>query len=182
MQVFDHLMIDIETLGKSNQAVITSIAAVQFNMGTGETGEEFHVHIDPSMQGTNKIDGSTVLWWLQQSQEARDRLVNGIKDHGVTLSDALFQLITFINNECIKDILVWARPPKFDLNIIENSLESYNIPIPWGYANSRCVRTLASFAPEIVKEFKATTIEHDALEDCYVQIKYCSKIWNRLKF
>ena len=46
MKEFTDLMVDIETMGVSSNAVIASIAAVQFNINTGETGEKFEAYVD----------------------------------------------------------------------------------------------------------------------------------------
>lgn len=182
MKTFDHLMVDIETLGSSNQAVITSIAAVQFNIETGDTGEEFHVHLKIDDQDGHIFDGDTILWWLCQSDEARNRLVSGIRNHGMSILAAMESFVRFFADNCHTDTMVWSRPPSFDLTIIKNGLDSLSYVTPWNFRNVRCVRTLASFAPEIVNKFKSGGVEHDALEDCHTQIKYTSEIWNKLKF
>ncbi len=40
---FKHLMLDIETMGNESYSAITSIGAVEFDIETGETGDEFYV-------------------------------------------------------------------------------------------------------------------------------------------
>lgn len=71
----DHVMVDIETLGNKVDSVILSLSAVQFDITTGETTNEFEVHINIDsciLQGRN-INQSTLLWWLEQDKEAIDR-------------------------------------------------------------------------------------------------------------
>ena len=69
-------MIDIETLGRTSNAVIVQIAAVAFDPMTGETDGEFCINLDPVDCQKNglTIDAETVLFWLKQSNEAKTKV------------------------------------------------------------------------------------------------------------
>lgn len=71
-----NLMIDIETLGNKPNSAILQIAAVSFDPTSGEMGNEFSVNISPKSceKLGMKIQASTVEWWMQQSDEARDEV------------------------------------------------------------------------------------------------------------
>lgn len=64
------IMLDLETLGLSDSPVITQLAAVAFDITTGESFDEFSVFIDAKscIEKGLKIDGSTVEWWLKQDE------------------------------------------------------------------------------------------------------------------
>ena len=188
-------MIDIETFGNKSHSVILSIGAVQFDINTGETGKTFYKKIDlqSAMDAGLKLNASTLKWWMKQKHEALVELFDG-ETHKI--KDALTSFGVFIEeveNEFRFDGLledeeelrarVWGNGARFDLGILEDAYEALGMNTPWYFRGEMDVRTLVAFAPEIKKEmteeFDGT--EHNALHDCYHQIKYCSKIWNKLK-
>ncbi|EJP5562572.1 3'-5' exoribonuclease, partial [Escherichia coli] len=61
----DHLMIDLETMGKNPDAPIISIGAIFFDPQTGDMGPEFSKTIDLDTAG-GVIDRDTMKWWLKQ--------------------------------------------------------------------------------------------------------------------
>ncbi|WP_074454844.1 exonuclease, partial [Escherichia coli] len=63
----DHLMIDLETMGKNPDAPIISIGAIFFDPQTGDMGPEFSKTIDLETAG-GVIDRDTIKWWLKQSR------------------------------------------------------------------------------------------------------------------
>ena len=173
---FKHLMLDIETMGNESFSSILSIGALEFDINTGKTGNEFYVNVD--LQSCVDlgliINASTVMWWLQQNEQARKDL---IERKALPIREALIEFSKF----CNKDYEIWGNSARFDCGILQNAYNKAGIPIPWDFRKERCVRTLVSFNPEIKKNFKAVT-EHNAISDCYYQVEYCSAIWNTLKY
>ncbi|EIU4526318.1 RecE family exodeoxyribonuclease, partial [Escherichia coli] len=86
----DHLMIDLETMGKNPDAPIISIGAIFFDPQTGDMGPEFSKTIDLETAG-GVIDRDTIKWWLKQSREAQ----SAIMTDEIPLDDALLQLREF---------------------------------------------------------------------------------------
>ncbi|EJR8936737.1 3'-5' exoribonuclease, partial [Escherichia coli] len=82
----DHLMIDLETMGKNPDAPIISIGAIFFDPQTGDMGPEFSKTIDLETAG-GVIDRDTIKWWLKQSREAQ----SAIMTDEIPLDDALLQ-------------------------------------------------------------------------------------------
>ncbi|NGI10233.1 exonuclease, partial [Escherichia coli] len=60
----DHLMLDLETMGKNPDAPIISIGAIFFDPQTGDMGPEFSKTIDLETAG-GVIDRDTIKWWLK---------------------------------------------------------------------------------------------------------------------
>lgn len=170
-----HVMIDIETMGSQSQSAIVSIGAVRFDLKTGEIGERFYVNVDlqSCIDFGLIINSDTLMWWLNQNEEARKK----ITEKGVTLPVALLSLSTFIT----KDDEVWGNSARFDLGILSDACNAVKMPIPWDFRKERCVRTLVAFSPEVKAAEVNTGVAHDALADCIFQISYCSKIYNKLK-
>ncbi|EPM8900410.1 3'-5' exoribonuclease domain-containing protein [Escherichia coli] len=176
----DHLMIDLETMGKNPDAPIISIGAIFFDPQTGDMGPEFSKTIDLETAG-GVIDRDTIKWWLKQSREAQ----SAIMTDEIPLDDALLQLREFIDeNSSEFFVQVWGNGANFDNTILRRSYERQGIPCPWRYYNDRDVRTIVELGKAI--DFDARTAipfegeRHNALDDARYQAKYVSVIWQKL--
>jgi len=171
-----HIMLDIETMGNGSNSAIISIGAVKFDINTGKTGETFHVKVSlgSSVSHGLNIDPSTVLWWMQQGEEARKKIT---EPGGVDLVTAL----SSFNSFCTPDYEIWGNSARFDLGILSDAYRKVGFSTPWDFRKERCVRTLVSFKPEVKSNLVFEGTAHDALDDCYHQIKYCTEIWKSLK-
>ncbi len=176
----DHLMIDLETMGKNPDAPIISIGAIFFDPQTGDMGPEFSKTIDLETAG-GVIDRDTIKWWLKQSREAQ----SAIMTDEIPLDDALLQLREFIDeNSGEFFVQVWGNGANFDNTILRRSYERQGIPCPWRYYNDRDVRTIVELEKAI--DFDARTAipfegeRHNALDDARYQAKYVSAIWQKL--
>ena len=176
----DHLMIDLETMGKNPDAPIISIGAIFFDPQTGDMGPEFSKTIDLETAG-GVIDRDTIKWWFKQSREAQ----SAIMTDEIPLDDALLQLREFIDeNSGEFFVQVWGNGANFDNTILRRSYERQGIPCPWRYYNDRDVRTIVELGKAI--DFDARTAipfegeRHNALDDARYQAKYVSVIWQKL--
>ncbi|WP_242490337.1 exonuclease [Shigella boydii] len=176
----DHLMIDLETMGKNPDAPIISIGAIFFDPQTGDMGPEFSKTIDLETAG-GVIDRDTIKWWLKQSREAQ----SAIMTDEIPLDDALLQLREFIDeNSGEFFVQVWGNGANFDNTILRRSYERQGIPCPWRYYNDRDVRTIVELGKAI--DFDTRTAipfegeRHNALDDARYQAKYVSAIWQKL--
>ncbi|MEW5181676.1 3'-5' exoribonuclease, partial [Escherichia coli] len=161
----DHLMIDLETMGKNPDAPIISIGAIFFDPQTGDVGPEFSKTIDLETAG-GVIDRDTIKWWLKQSREAQ----SAIMTDEIPLDDALLQLREFIDeNSGEFFVQVWGNGANFDNTILRRSYERQGITCPWRYYNDRDVRTIVELGKAI--DFDARTAipfegeRHNALDD-----------------
>jgi len=175
-RVFEHIMLDIETMGTSVESAIISIAAVEFNIETGEVGDKFYKNITlrSCMESGLKVDANTIMWWMKQSDEARKKLDEDTQIH---LFSALSTLAIFLD----QNYYVWGNSARFDLGILENAYLKTNREIPWNFRLERDVRTLVGLHPYYRDNEPFTGVKHNAIDDCLHQIKYCSKTWRYLK-
>ena len=169
-------MSNIKTMGSESYSSIVSIGAVEFDIETGETGREFYTNVD--LQSCIDLglilNGSTIMWWMQQNEQARKDLV---EKTSLPINSALLEFAKF----CNKEYQIWGNSARFDCGILQNAYNKAGIPIPWDFRKERCVRTLVSFNPSVKDNFKKAEVEHNALSDCYYQIGYCTEIWKSLK-
>ncbi|MEB7337512.1 3'-5' exoribonuclease [Escherichia coli] len=176
----DHLMIDLETMGKNPDAPIISIGAIFFDPQTGDMGPEFSKTIDLETAG-GVIDRDTIKWWLKQSREAQ----SAIMTDEIPLDDALLQLREFINeNSGESFVQIWGNGANFDNVILRRSYERQGIPCPWRYYNDRDVRTIVELGKALDFDVRTAIpfegVPHNALDDARHQAKQVSAIWQKL--
>ena len=180
---YQHTMLDLESFGLTTQAAFVDIGAVRFDPFTGETSLVFSVSVllQDALDAGLKVDAGTVLWWLQQSDEARATLVEG-QSRAVSLRTALVDLGKFIRS--VPRTYVWGNGAKFDLGVLTHAYERLGIPLPWAHYRELDVRTPVFLGrhlgidPKGEAAFKG--VEHTTVDDCFHQINYISKICRRL--
>ena len=180
-------MLDIETMGPAPHGAIIAIGALQFDLESGETGEEFETTVDlqSSLDAGLEVDGSTLSWWLDQENHVLDDMMAG--EDGLT--KALIKFDYFVNkklNISQDNLVVWANPPSFDVVIMEKAFETVDFDAPWQYWNQRCLMTFASVFPDLKWDLKEEFEEdqdsdaHNALDDCYFQVELANQIHNKI--
>ena len=86
---FGDIMVDLETLGTRQDAIVLEISAVEFNRHTGEIGEvlDMKLDIDDQLSYRRSLSRETLQWWFKQDEEARKNVfddIGGIKFHTST--------------------------------------------------------------------------------------------------
>jgi exodeoxyribonuclease VIII len=173
------VMIDLETMGAGNDAAIVSIGAVFFDMHRGVLGEPFHrpVNLATSVKRGGTMDPGTVMWWVGQSQEARDAM----RFSTYHIDVALAELRVWLTMQCRReDLLPWGNSARFDLGILSSAFERSDIEVPWEWWNERCYRTLRAQYPTIELDERSGT-HHKADDDAIFQAKHLMKIVNTLR-
>jgi len=170
-------MVDIETLGIHADSVMLTIAAIQFDLESGDMGMSFSrtVDIEDQVRRGRTITGDTLKWWLAQNPETLKLNMRA----PVPLESALYDFGEFIYDNDLQ--FVWANGIAFDLAILKHAYRSIPLPLPWAYYNERDYKTIRELfaAPSIVLE--DTSIKHNALADCKFQIQYLCEVWKQFK-
>ncbi|MBB7580396.1 3'-5' exonuclease, partial [Escherichia coli] len=179
-RVWNHLSVDLETMGTNPDAPINSIGCKFFDPATGEMGPEFSKAIDLETSG-GIIDRKTIKWWAKRSREAQ----SAIFTDEIPLDDALLQLREFINeNSGESFVQIWGNGANFDNVILRRSYERQGIPCPWRYYNDRDVRTIVELGNSIGFDARMAIpfegVPHNALDDARHQAKQVSAIWQKL--
>lgn len=171
-EIFDHVMIDIETLGSESNSAILSVGAVEFNILTGNTGKTFYqtISLDSCLKAGLTINANTIAWWMNNSTESQKALFENT-NRLISVLDDLSQFIT-------QEHQVWGNSARFDLGLLQNAYNKVDLPIPWDFRKERCLRTLVSFNPDIKENHTFNNVKHNALDDCFNQIEYAVKTWN----
>jgi hypothetical protein len=151
-------MLDIETFSTQPNALVVSVGVVNL-----WNDESFFARLDLTGQQNRHIDPNTVLWWMQQSEEAQAHLHE--KPH-ISLTEQLYEFVDFLGYKPI----MWAKPVSFDCVIMETLLTENNIKIPWFHRDKRCVHSIRSQHDNWQKDDVPMTAHHP-VEDCRSQIR-----------
>lgn len=184
MSKFNHVMLDLETLSTRTDAAIVQIAAIAFDIETGELGPRFSAYVREDAvigQAVGHVDLRTVGWWLQQKQAATLGSALTDEDMYLPLAEALGAFAEWweqgtddVEQTCIEAL--WAHGATFDIPILQTAFEVrcpevYEGKVPWHYRAPRDTRTLFAVAPGgMPRPPKDETREHDAQYDCEYQI------------
>lgn len=172
-----HVMVDLETLASSNNAVIVSIGAVAFNPDTGEINPEtFYITVDGEscQQVGMQISAKTVMWWLEQSTEARAALKGG-----VPLRDALTAFRQWSMRTAGPELSLWGNGATFDNIILRNAYSALGQYVPWKYNKDFCYRTMKNMFPGVLSAREGT--HHNALDDAMTQTKHLCAIFESIR-
>lgn len=160
-------MLDLETLGNKPGCVIVAIGAVRF--GGGELGDEFYNRIDArdAVKCGLKLDVGTVLWWMKQSDAARQELN---RDDTWSLEEALGNFRNYCNTQPRNENIIYGNGSDFDNAILKEAYEITGLVEPWAFWNNRCYRTLKALRPEI--KIENVGVKHNALDDAKAQARH----------
>lgn len=172
------IVVDLETLGLGDNAPIIQIAAVVFNIWTGDIIEEFNVHV--KLPDDFRIQTNTLKWWLSTDPS----LLKSILDQGeFDLSQTLvsFQYLIYKYGE----VYLWGNGSNFDNRILKHQMESEGITYPIEYYNDRDMRTLMDVVEPGMKNsdfakkygIKLPETKHDALSDCRYEAELITCAW-----
>lgn len=170
-----HVMIDLETLGTQQDSVFLSVAAVQFDLHTGETGEEFYetITLDSALKAGRTIDSNTLEWWMGQNPQTMRLMFRDPSPLGAVL----LRLFLFIRTNGIE--FPWGNSASFDLGMLNDAYKASDLKeAPWHYSQERCYRTvnaLFDFVGDMPDNFQP----HHPSHDCHFQIAMlCNKFKN----
>jgi hypothetical protein len=175
-------MLDIETLAKKPGAVVLSVGAAVMDMEQLEIVDKAYWVLDLKEQEHCKIDPETVIWWMQQTDNARAAFRKLIpKTDAATFKIELQKLLDTYNTRT-----PWANGTNFDLPILGQYIyNNYHAPgeledvVPWGY-RWQDMRSLATVMAEILpySTFVTTnaTVAHNALDDAVRQAEYVLEV------
>ncbi len=185
--MMNDIMIDLETVDNVASSAIVSIGAVECDIITGKTGEEFYRVVDLTDQAETGLtfNHDTISWWMEQSDSAR-QVFNDKRNRELPV-DMCKSFIKWVdsletNNEKIR---VWGNGASFDNAILWHFLRRYGFTPPTRFWNDRDMRTLVGFYPyQLLQDWKIknqrTGVYHNALDDAKYQVALCSNIMQEL--
>ncbi|MCB4946034.1 3'-5' exoribonuclease [Streptococcus mutans] len=180
-----HIMVDIETLGTAVNATVFQIAAVRFDINTGEILAEFNETQDIAELSNINADGSTIQWWLETNSDLMKYLIC-LPTTSKLLAD--FHAWLTAQSEDF-DLYLWGNGILFDNNIIRQQFVDMGLNYPIRYSHDRDVRTILQLACDkldtTVNEFKQqcydpSLTQHHAYHDVINQVAAVVTAYNLL--
>ncbi len=178
-----HVMIDLETASTRMDAAILSIGAVRFDTKRVYDYPFYRaITLDSNTSFGRHISGDTVRWWMGQSEQARAVFTD---PQAVHLAAALQDLCTWLrgaktcNPAAVEPepVYVWGNGANFDISILQSSYEAGGIPLPWGYRDVRCMRTVRSLSGADCVATPENPSPHNALSDAKCQAEWLIAAW-----
>lgn len=165
------VMLDLETMGNGSNSAIVAIGAVRF--ANGKITNEFYeiVDLQSCVDAGLEIDAGTVIWWMQQSDEARKQITR----KGLMLDDVLLRFSDWMNHWV--EPKVWGCGAAFDNVILSNAYKKLGMEVPWKFWNDRCYRTIKAEFPNVPVDRVGT--HHNALDDAKTQAVHLIDIMSR---
>ncbi|AFB84057.1 exonuclease [Hafnia phage Enc34] len=177
-----HVMLDLETMGKGNNAAVVAIGAVFFDTISGKTGAEFerYISLESAMQSGGVVDASTVIWWMSQHEKARKPVCAAASGIIKALEDFKRFILDNTTEEDPRDTKLWGNGIASDCVWIRNAFRQNGIEMPCGWWTDCDVRTVVALGldkgidPKRHTAFKG--VAHTPLADAKHQVRYVSEI------
>ena len=170
-------MFDIETLGISERAPVVEIGVILFERKTGKIQDEDLFKINllsyKNYNGSFEMDYSTVLFWLNQTKIAQDKV---FKDN--SNGNNVFTAFNAVNEMLAYAGTLWCHP-SFDYKILEYHLKIMGLENNVPFYKARDLRTVIDLSGYDYKNHPFDGTKHSALDDCKFQLSYlmaCLKI------
>lgn len=149
-----HIHFDIESLDLGPRPIITQVAMFALDLDEDVILERKHYEFYPvqpqlRLPTPRTFAFDTLVWWMDQSKEARDRLRQSSSNEDEEIPALLRHLVTTFNKMTNGGKIpyeIWARGPQFDLVAIESLMADYGLTPPWEYNKVRDLRTLLALA------------------------------------
>lgn len=182
------IMVDIETLETKEGSSVFQIAAMSFDISTGEVYDSINLIGDIEKYSYLSVDGSTLKWWLNTDKELLTSLLNS----GNLEEEEMISLFNnWIKNQSKneQEVYLWGNGILFDNAKLQKLSEDNMTKYPIYYKNDRDVRTLLELASmksgKSEKEIKNSVssedeVEHNALDDVSYQIRLVHKCYKLL--
>lgn len=178
---FEDCSIDLETMGMAPSGAIIGLGACFFDMQTCAIGPTFYrsVNLATAVRDGGVLNAATIMWWMGQSQEARD----AVRLSATDIRTVLTEFSTFVaEHGNPKNMRPWGNSSGFDLSILGSAYERAGIPAPWHFTQERCFRTVRCMYPQVdYNPDDKGKGAHNALADAVFQAEHLFKIKNRNK-
>lgn len=165
MKTAKYIVIDIETLGRRNDAAVTQVGIVIADENF-DVLDSYLIQVTPDAWNTcdRTFTGETLLWWMEQKNTPTSKKPTHIVHSYKYLVDKLYQIFDRYNTE---DTTIWTKG-SMDLFCIKDLCEYFYMNTPWEFWQPRDIRT----AKEFIKEWKTfENNNHNALDDALNQLR-----------
>ena len=167
------IVLDLETLGTGSNAAVLAVGAVMVDRKLGKVAGSFYAafDIDEMLRTGGVASGSTIKWWMEQEQSAKEVFTH----QTAPITQALVMLADWMGlddeGKPPKDVKVWGNGDSFDNVILSNLYARMGLVTPWEYWNNRDLRTAVDISGIDKRDVAFDGTPHNALDDAKHQAK-----------
>lgn len=155
-------MIDIETLGRRNDAAIREVGLVAFRYdGSIIATRQLSLHPYAWSKNCRTFTGETIQWLVEEGFIAKDLNCPSYE----CLLDSIDK---FFSNHIDEGSFVWSKG-HMDLEVLKDLYETFDRPLPWEFWQPRDLRTILDFVPS-AKKLAPNAQPHRAVGDAVYQV------------
>ena len=172
-----HIMLDLETMGTRASSAIIAIGAVGFDLDGIQSRFYGRISLESNLAAGRTVDASTILWWLDQSDDARYEFTQ--QAICIPIEQALRDFALFVQSHGSVGGM-WGNGADFDCAMLADAYNQIiKIPAPWPFYASRDLRTLRAIGASVPR-VQFTGTKHNALADAENQALHAIEIYKHL--
>lgn len=167
-----HVMVDMETLATTADAVILSIGAVKFDLDSDQIDDDgFYasISVESNLLKGRRISEDTLIWWMGQPSAAQAVF----SEPKSTLETGLIEFSDWLGDD---DKHIWANGSDFDTPMLAHAFTQHGMEVPWKFWRNRCFRTYKTLPHAAQVKFVADGVKHNALSDALNQARHAQLI------
>ena len=167
-------MLDLEALGNAPNGVVLSIGVAQFNLQGVIDAWEWRPRIDLQLEKGATVDEGPINFWLKQKELPWQPGLGRCTP---------IQAATGINAILRKADEIWAKPPQYDLVMLDGFFRRHGVGKTWHPKSARCLKTLfhAMANPNDIDWPERAGTHHSAADDAVHQANECIEVLNYLR-
>jgi hypothetical protein len=174
------IMVDLETMGTTADAVIISIGAVKFDLTSDAVSDEgFYasISVESNLDYGRRISEDTLVNFWMDDEKTGNGARSVFKEPKQGIDDAFDAFAKWVDRP---DYRIWSNGANFDEPILAHAFTQLRMPIPWKFWNVRCVRTFKNLpgAKDVV--VPRVGVHHNALADALTQAALVQQIYRKL--
>lgn len=173
--MYDSIMVDLETMGKGNNAAIVSIGMFKFSLDEVQEFSQIlpqqkferFISLNSCQRYGLTIDATTIYWWMTQPDNVRSAIGPGKMD----LKAALIEASMFMDSGDNPQFWIWGNGATFDNVILANAFEVCGFKYPVTYKRDMCYRTIKNLCFGVNGKAPVVNdgVKHQALDDAIYQ-------------
>lgn len=171
-------VVDIETPDNRPTSAILSIGCAALNRD-GAVQATFYtpVSLKDCLNHGLTMGASTIGWWMEQSEEARQVWKEAQSKDAPTLAEALKMFSDWMDScSSYRDREMWGNGSDFDNVIIANACSVVGMGQPWPFWGNDCFRTLKKRWKKYVPEPEFVGVKHNAKDDAVHEAVWLARI------
>jgi exodeoxyribonuclease VIII len=169
-----HYVVDVETLGTSDNAIIASVGIVRIKAGVQDG--HFYTVINTIQEG-RLADDETLYWWSSDDRDAARHELLG--DEHPELFHALVDVAVFLKTDNEKETApIWGNGSDFDNRILGHAFRQHGLQ--WPYWRNACLRTLRNIVGGERYQPTSERIKHIAINDAMTEAEELAYLLSRI--